>query len=64
MSPVWVAFACGLFLGGMGGVFTIALCMAAKNGDPSPHCYCDDAEQGRACRSCEEPSQVGGASHA
>lgn len=64
MNPVCVAFVCGLFLGGMGGVFTIALYMAAKSGDAIPHCYCDDAEQGRACKTCGGTNQAGGASHA
>lgn len=64
MSAVWVAFACGFFLGGVGGVSAVALCMAAKSGDAIPHCYCDDAEQGRSCGSCEKLGRTGGTSHA
>ncbi len=30
MSPVWVAFWVGAFLGGMAGILTMALCVAAK----------------------------------
>jgi hypothetical protein len=26
----WIAFGCGLFLGGLGGVFVMALCFVAK----------------------------------
>jgi hypothetical protein len=53
MSPVWVAFCCGVFIGSIAGVMVIALCMAAKRGDDLPLCHCDDAEQGRACRACD-----------
>jgi len=53
MSPVWIAFCCGVFLGSIAGVMVIALCMAAKRGDALPLCHCDDAEQGRACGTCD-----------
>ncbi len=53
MSPVWVAFCVGCFIGGLAGMFTLALCMAAKRGDDmSSHCHCDHADQGRSCREC------------
>ena len=53
MTPVWVAFWCGTFIGGMGGVFVLALCVAARNGDDLPQsCHCDHADQGRTCREC------------
>jgi hypothetical protein len=53
MSPVWIAFWVGAFLGGMGGILAMALCVAAKRGDDLPdYCHCDHANQGRACREC------------
>lgn len=53
MSPVWIAFWCGIFLGSIAGVMVISLCAAAKRGDDIPYCHCDNAEQGRTCRSCD-----------
>lgn len=53
MQPVWIAFWVGIFIGGMAGVFVMALCVAAKCGDDLPvPCHCDHANQGRTCREC------------
>jgi hypothetical protein len=55
MSPVWIAFWVGMVAGTLAGVFVISLCLAAKRGDALPvQCPCDNAEQGRACRECED----------
>jgi hypothetical protein len=48
MNPVWIAFWFGRWC-----IMVIALCMAAKRGDDIPYCHCDDAEQGRACGTCD-----------
>lgn len=53
MTPVWVAFLAGIFVGSGVGVFVVALCVAAKRGDELPlPCHCDHTDQGRACRTC------------
>jgi hypothetical protein len=33
MSALWIAFACGLFLGGAGGVIVLGLCVVARTAD-------------------------------
>lgn len=33
MSAVWLAFACGLFLGGACGVIALGLCVVARRAD-------------------------------
>ena len=33
MMPLWVAFACGVVLGGIGGVLIMCLCFVAKRSD-------------------------------
>lgn len=50
MSPVWIAFWVGIFLGGMAGVMVMALCVAARSGDdmPKPN-RCDQSEKGHVC---------------
>jgi hypothetical protein len=54
MSAAWIGFVCGMFLGSVGGVFVMALCFAARRGNDLHGCHCDSANQGRACRTCEE----------
>ncbi len=57
MSTVWIAFCVGVFIGGVTGMLTLALFVAAKRGDDIPdYCHCDHADQGRACRECTAES--------
>jgi hypothetical protein len=55
MSPVWLAFLCGGFLGFFTGMTVIALCFAAKRGDDDMPVqrHCDYSQQGRECRTCQ-----------
>jgi hypothetical protein len=53
MSPIWVAFSVGVFLGALFAVIAMGVFIVSSKEPPRTQCNCDDSNQGRACQVCQ-----------